>query len=218
MGVATTAVPYGLWATNPTKKLAHWVYLLGQPLSRNRVFQNFSGEPPPPLKSIATNHKPCCSKTCIDNIMTNQSPTAKLSSGKLAGKTLNYSPIFQLSEISCQSHNNSQKQKLTLNYKYSNNNIRNFVKETEKKFLNKIPQSFDEFMGTFQKAIDKTCKLDKPKVTKINHINNSWICKGIIESIHKNDQLYNILKGSISKKCPGGNEILKSMIFQKSLK
>ena len=45
--MATTAAPYGFWATNPTKKLAHWVYLLGQPLSRNRVFQNFSGEPPP---------------------------------------------------------------------------------------------------------------------------------------------------------------------------
>ena len=48
MGAATTAAPYGFWATNPTKKLAHWIYLLGQPLSRNRVFQNFSGEPPPP--------------------------------------------------------------------------------------------------------------------------------------------------------------------------
>ena len=48
MGAATTAAPYGFWATNPTKKLAHWVYLLGQPLSQNRVFQNFSGEPPPP--------------------------------------------------------------------------------------------------------------------------------------------------------------------------
>ena len=47
MGAATTAAPYGFWATNPTKNLAHWVYLLGQPLSRNRVFQNFSGEPPP---------------------------------------------------------------------------------------------------------------------------------------------------------------------------
>ena len=40
--------PYGFWAADPTEKLAHWVYLLGQPLSRNRVFQNFSGEPPPP--------------------------------------------------------------------------------------------------------------------------------------------------------------------------
>ena len=47
MGVATTAAAYGFWATNPIKKLAHCVYLLGQPLSRNRVFQNFSGEPPP---------------------------------------------------------------------------------------------------------------------------------------------------------------------------
>ena len=46
--MATTVAPYGFWATNPTEKLAHWVYLLGQPLSRNRVFQNFSGEPPPP--------------------------------------------------------------------------------------------------------------------------------------------------------------------------
>ena len=46
--MATTEAPYGFWATNPTKKLAYWVYLLGQPLSRNRVFQNFSGEPPPP--------------------------------------------------------------------------------------------------------------------------------------------------------------------------
>ena len=41
--MATTAAPYGFWATNPTKKLAHWVYLLGQPLSRNRVFQNNIG-------------------------------------------------------------------------------------------------------------------------------------------------------------------------------
>ena len=53
MGVATTAAPYGFWATNPTKKLAHWVYLLGQPLSRNRVFQNFSGEPPPPPLTVS---------------------------------------------------------------------------------------------------------------------------------------------------------------------
>ena len=85
-----------------------------------------------PLISIATNHKPGCSKTCIDNIMTNQSPTAILNSGKLAGKTRNHSPIFQITKISCQSHNNSQKQKLTIIYEYSNNNIRNFLKETEK--------------------------------------------------------------------------------------
>ena len=58
MGVATTAAPYGFWATNPTEKLAHWVFLLGQPLSRNLVFQNFSGEPPPPpLKELGLSPK-----------------------------------------------------------------------------------------------------------------------------------------------------------------
>ena len=62
MGVATTAAPYGFWATNPTKKLAHWVYLLGQPLSRNRVFQNFSGEPPPPLKVLC--FEDVCTQAC----------------------------------------------------------------------------------------------------------------------------------------------------------
>ena len=59
MGVATTAAPYGFWATNPTKKLAHWVYLLGQPLSRNRVFQNFSGEPPPPPNRLTEDSHNC---------------------------------------------------------------------------------------------------------------------------------------------------------------
>ena len=58
MGVATTAAPYGFWATNPTKELAHWVYLLGQPLSRNLVFQNFSGEPPPPPPLKTFNYMP----------------------------------------------------------------------------------------------------------------------------------------------------------------
>ena len=46
MGVATTRDPHGLGPTNPTKKLAHRVDLLGQPLSRNHVFEIFRGEPP----------------------------------------------------------------------------------------------------------------------------------------------------------------------------
>ena len=39
MGVATTRAPNGLGSPNPAKKLVHWVYLLGQPLSRNHVFE-----------------------------------------------------------------------------------------------------------------------------------------------------------------------------------
>ena len=36
----------GLGPLNPTKKLAHWVDLLIQPLSRTHVFEIFRGEPP----------------------------------------------------------------------------------------------------------------------------------------------------------------------------
>ena len=46
MGVATTRPPNGLGPPNPTKKLAHWMELLGQLLSRNPVFEIFRGEPP----------------------------------------------------------------------------------------------------------------------------------------------------------------------------
>ena len=46
MCVATTRAPNGLWPPNPTKKLAHWADLLGQPLSRKHVFEIFKGEPP----------------------------------------------------------------------------------------------------------------------------------------------------------------------------
>ena len=46
MGVVITRDPNGLGSSNPTKKLAHWVNLLGQPLSRNPVFEIIKGEPP----------------------------------------------------------------------------------------------------------------------------------------------------------------------------
>ena len=38
--------PSGLGPQSPTKELAHWVELFGLPLSRNHVFEIFSGEPP----------------------------------------------------------------------------------------------------------------------------------------------------------------------------
>ena len=41
MGVATTRAHNGLGPPNPTKKLARWVDLLDQPLSRNHVFKIF---------------------------------------------------------------------------------------------------------------------------------------------------------------------------------
>ena len=46
MGVGATVAPRGLGPRDPTKKLAQWVDLLGQPLSRKHVFEIFGPEPP----------------------------------------------------------------------------------------------------------------------------------------------------------------------------
>ena len=46
MGVAAGVAPKGLGPQDPTKKLAYWVNLLGQQLTRKLIFQNFGPEPP----------------------------------------------------------------------------------------------------------------------------------------------------------------------------
>ena len=46
MGVAATVAPKGLGPQDPTKKVAHWVDLLGQLLTLKLVFQDFGPEPP----------------------------------------------------------------------------------------------------------------------------------------------------------------------------
>ena len=56
MGVAATRAPDGLGPPNPTKKLAHWVDLLGQSLSRNHVFEILRVEPPGPPTPLKTRH------------------------------------------------------------------------------------------------------------------------------------------------------------------
>ena len=47
MGVAATVASKDLEPQDSTKKLAQWVDLLGQPLSRKPVFKNFGPESPP---------------------------------------------------------------------------------------------------------------------------------------------------------------------------
>ena len=47
MSVDTMVVPRGLGPEDPVEKLAQWVDLLGQPLSRKPVFEIFGPEPPP---------------------------------------------------------------------------------------------------------------------------------------------------------------------------
>ena len=59
MGVATTLTPKGLEPQDPTKKLAHWLELLGQPLSQKKVFENLSLNPPHPLTGLSSDQGIC---------------------------------------------------------------------------------------------------------------------------------------------------------------
>ena len=47
MGVAATLAPKGLGPQDPTKKLAHRMELLGQPLSQKNGLENLGPEPSP---------------------------------------------------------------------------------------------------------------------------------------------------------------------------
>ena len=47
---------YGLGPLNPTKKLAHWLDLLGQLLSLNCDLDIFRPDPPPPIIYGVDNH------------------------------------------------------------------------------------------------------------------------------------------------------------------
>ena len=78
------------------------------------------------------------------------------------------------------------------NYDFSKNNIEMLIKnlKTSEHLLNDKNLEFEQFFEIFSSAIDSCCKLDKPKLTKRNPVNNPWICDSIVDAIDKKDQLY----------------------------
>ena len=163
-----------------------------------------------PLISISTNHQLGCNKTCIDNIITNQSPSNILASGKITGRISTHSGIFQVSKLCSNELSNRNATKMKIEYDYNTENLNNFVStlSTQLEETEGAGDSFDTFTNVFQSSIDKTCKLATPKTTKRNFINNPWITAGITKSILVNDQLYENWIGSF-KSIDGGDEELK---------
>ena len=147
-----------------------------------------------PLLSISTHQQPECTKTCIDNIITNQKPGNILASGKITGKISNHSGIFQISKSNEPKEPKAKDTKITIEYDYNEKNLQNFVDIlAEELTIQEPPEGsfeFENFSQIFQASIDKTCKLEKPKTTKRNTINNPWITSGIIKSINTNDELH----------------------------
>ena len=164
-----------------------------------------------PLVSISTHHRPACNKTCIDNIITNQSASNILVSGKIAGSMSSHSGIFQISKLALTKKSKSSSAKLKIEYDYNTENIKKFKNNLAIKLeSNQAAENcFECLLGIFQSSVDETCKLAVPKTTKRNYINNPWITPGISKSIIKNDELYRKWIDSL-KVIEGGDETLKT--------
>ncbi len=68
-----------------------------------------------------------------------------------------------------------------------------------------VTSNFSEFTYIFGKALNLTCKLEKPKVTKRTYQNNPWITDSIITAIEKKHELKENWVRTIKKKQPGGD-------------
>ena len=164
-----------------------------------------------PLISIATHQKPGSASSCIDNILCNN-VSQVLFSGSMSEKLLHHIPIFQLTELPKKVEKNMS-EIITQYYDYSNTKIDNAIKyflENAEGVYNKWRtniepgKNFDEFLLMSNSASDKSCKLEVPKTTKRNQINNPWFTEELCLSVEKRHKLYKEWKKSISKKKPDG--------------
>ena len=141
-----------------------------------------------PLISTYTHEKPGCKQTCIDNIYTNDIDKS-IASGTLSDRISHHLPIFHIyDDLSVPNSDSSAK--YVQHYNYSESNVQKFVSNLKACFSKSPPQNFDEFHNAFKTNLDKTCKLERPKVSKRTPLNNPWITTGIIASINKKHELH----------------------------
>ena len=133
-------------------------------------------------------------------------------SGVISDQGSFHSPVFSLSHINFDMPGNS-KVKQTQFYSFSKKNTDRLLDLLEINYngligsYNLEQPDFNSFFDTFTKAIDESCKLDVPKSTIRNAINNPWITDAVIHSIEEKERLYEEWKDSCSKLLPSGDEL-----------
>ena len=150
--------------------------------------------------------------TCIDNIFTNDIEDVCIS-GVMDCCGAKHMPIFTQSNLNFDHKKGQKKQKCTQFYNFSKKNtdsLLEILKDSHDALIGSDPNSpdFSSFFETFTVSIDKACKLDIPKTTIRNAINNPWITDGIINAVKEKDYLYSNWKKSCFPKVPNGDQIL----------
>ena len=90
-------------------------------------------------------------------------------------------------------------------YSYSTKNLEALAQELNAELIDVYKElDFESFFVLFKNSIDQCCKLDKPRYSKRNPINNPWITDGIIDAIeHKNDLYLAWFKSKSNDDDPG---------------
>ena len=176
-----------------------------------------------PTISIPTHQMPNCSKTCIDNIHTNDIDGSTLT-GVILDKLSHHHPIFLIKKFSELegATPGDQSGKITIHYDYSNANLEKLCSEIESdidRFYHQC-DTFDSFLTLFHEKIDQSCKLATPKTTKRNSITNPWITQGLINSVEKKARLYFEWCKSCTAELPDGDPKLhlRYLEYRKFLK
>ena len=161
-----------------------------------------------PLISLAT-HKTNLNNnnSCIDNIFTNNVENCCLS-GVIDDMSQHHSPIFSFFNLNL-SVPGGKTVKQIQEYSYSTKNIEALAQELSAELVDVYKElDFESFFLLFKNSIDQCCKLEKPRYSKRNPINNPWITDGIIDAIeHKNDLYIDWIRTKLSDTDPGDKNL-----------
>ena len=177
-----------------------------------------------PLISLKTHSISEKQNSCIDNIITNDIESV-LMSGVIDDVNSHHLPIVAMFKLEMPKDSN-QTLKQTQYYSFSKENVENLIMDLKSKVEimtgSRTSPDFQAFFDMFSSAIDTHCKLEKPKTTKRNPVNNPWITDGIIEAISVKDELYDdwIKSKNLKEFSPQGNSKLhlKFKKYRKCLK
>ena len=162
-----------------------------------------------PVISIATHTRNNCKPSCIDNILTSDIDKLVLS-GCINDQIGDHLPIFEFTNIKFEG--DPKHAKNVKYYEFSNENIKKFATKLEDDLVgHEITNRFSEFTDIFGKALDLTCKLEKPKVTKRTTSNNPWITESIVAAVDRKHELKDDWVKSICKEAPEGDSHLYSV-------
>ena len=133
-----------------------------------------------PLISLATHKVSDKSASCIDNIFTNCIENIYLT-GVISDMGSHHSPIFSLFNLNLKGYSGNTGSQLQ-EYSYSSKNIDALAHELNAELIEVYKElDFDSFFLLFKNSIDQCCKLEKPRYSKRNPVNNPWITDGIID-------------------------------------